>query len=283
MATVGIVSPGAMGAAIGRSLAGRRVVATLAGRSQRTRGLADRLELLPSLEDVAAAADIVFSVVPPGEALAVAEAIAAAAAATGARPLVADLNAVSPATVGAIGEAIRAAGLELVDGSISGPPPRPEGATRLYLSGPRAGELAALGFAGVEPIVVGDEVGTASALKMCTASVYKGTALLLAHALGTAQAEGVLEPVLADLRTSFPELLEGAERTIALAASKSPRYVGEMREIARTQAGAGFPQGLFDAIAAAYAAMAATELAGSTPEQAARADDLDATLRALRS
>ena len=75
MATVGIVSPGAMGSAIGRVLAdgGARVVATTAGRSERTERLADGLELLPALPDVVAASEIVLSVVPPGEALAVAD------------------------------------------------------------------------------------------------------------------------------------------------------------------------------------------------------------------
>ena len=282
--TVGVVSPGAMGAAMGRALAGpgRRVVATVDGRSDRTRGLAEGLELLADLQEVVAEADVVLSIVPPGEAGAVAGAVAAAAAETGGRPLVADLNAVSPATVRRLDGTLAAAGLELVDGSISGPPPRPGGATRLYLSGPRADVVAALGFVGAEPIVLGPAVGTASALKMCTASVYKGTALLLAHALGTAQAEGVLDPALADLRASFPELLDGAEQTIAMAAAKSPRYVGEMHEIADTQAGAGFPQSLFVAAAVAYEVIAASPLAAFTPEQAAAVDDLEAVLLALR-
>ena len=59
MTTIGIVSPGAMGSALGRSWAagGARVVATLAGRSERTRRLAHGLELLPSLTEVVAASD----------------------------------------------------------------------------------------------------------------------------------------------------------------------------------------------------------------------------------
>ena len=94
------------------------------GRSERTERLADGLELLPSLPDVVAASEIVLSVVPPGEALAVAEAICAAATTTGSRPLVADLNAVSPATAADVAARLAGAGLEAVDGSISGPPPR---------------------------------------------------------------------------------------------------------------------------------------------------------------
>ena len=84
------------------------------------------------------AADAVLSVVPPEAALDVAAALAAAASDLSAAPLVADLNAVSPATARRIEEVLREAGLELVDGSISGPPPTAPGTTRVYLSGARA-------------------------------------------------------------------------------------------------------------------------------------------------
>ena len=54
MNTVGIVSPGAMGSAVGHVLAagGARVVATLEHRSARTAKLAEGIELLPSLDAV---------------------------------------------------------------------------------------------------------------------------------------------------------------------------------------------------------------------------------------
>ena len=101
MDTIAIVSPGAMGSALGRGFAegGARVVATVAGRSSRTSDLAHGLELLPSLEAVIAEADVVLSVVPPGAALAVAQRVGAVARALGVHPLVVDLNAVAPATM----------------------------------------------------------------------------------------------------------------------------------------------------------------------------------------
>ena len=138
------------------------------------------------------------------------------------------------------------AGCDYVDGSISGAPPWTPGTTRIYLSGARAPEVASLPFSGVERIVVGTEVGAASAVKMSTASVYKGTSALLAHALLAADANGVLEHVLNDLRAGSPELVSNVERRLASAASKSPRYVAEMREIAATQAAAGLTPSLFE-------------------------------------
>ena len=125
MNTVGIVSPGFMGAGLGGALraGGARVVATVDGRSARSRRLAGEagLELLPTLRDVVGAADVVLVVTPPGEAVAAASAIRVAAGAAGSSPLVADLNAVSPTTMVRIQAAL--GDLRLVDGSISGPPP----------------------------------------------------------------------------------------------------------------------------------------------------------------
>jgi 3-hydroxyisobutyrate dehydrogenase-like beta-hydroxyacid dehydrogenase len=282
---VGVVSPGAMGSALGAALArsGSTVVATLAGRSARTRELAGRapLTLLPDLREVVAASDVVLSVVPPGSALATARDIASAATAAGHRPLVADLNATSPATVETVAAALRAGGLDLVDGSISGGPPWQGGATRIYLSGPRAREVADLAIDGVDVRILGAHLGTASALKMSTASVYKGIALLLTHALVTASAYGTVPDVVEDLRRVFPDLADEPEVRLAMAAAKSERYVAEMREIAETQASAGLSPALFEAIAAAYEAISASPAALAAPEQAALSTSLDDVLAAI--
>lgn len=267
MATVGIVSPGAMGSAVGAALrrGGERVVATLDGRSERSARLAADagLEFLPGVADVVAAADVVLSIVPPDQAESV-------AAGLGGARLLADLNAVSPETVQRIAPD--------VDGSISGPPPRDDapGATTIYLSGRRAGEVAALRFDGLRLIVVGEEVGSASAVKMSTASVYKGSTALLIQALRAAEHYGVLEHVLSDLG----DAAAGAGRRVAWAASKSGRYVGEMREISAAQADAGLEPALFEAMAQVYAAIAATPLAEASPEDAGA--DLAEALRRLR-
>ena len=286
MRTVGIVSPGAMGSAVGAAYAdsGARVVTTLAGRSERTRRLAAAagLEVLPDLDGVVAAADLVVSVAPPDQAEAVAAELAAAAARTGATPLVSDWNAVSPATARRIGATLEAAGLELVDGSISGGPPNAGYRTRVYLSGPRARELAESAPAWVDARVVGEEIGLASAVKMCTASVYKGFGALLTHALVTAEAHGVLAQVLDDLHDSFPRQLDRAARLVAVSATKAERYVGEMREIAATQATVGLPAALFEAMAEVYGAVARTPAAGDAPEDVEAEPDLPELLARLR-
>jgi 3-hydroxyisobutyrate dehydrogenase-like beta-hydroxyacid dehydrogenase len=264
MTTVGIVSPGAMGSAVGNALlrGGARVVSTVAGRSGRTVALARRaqLELLPGLDAVVREADVVLSIVPPAEAEVVAATLA------GAR-LLADLNAIAPATASRISPQ--------ADGSISGGPPWQAGTTTIYLSGPRAHQVAALPFEGVEVVIVGAEAGAASAVKMSTASVYKGSTALLTQALRAAEHYGVLEHVLDDLG----DLAKQAGRRIARAAAKSERFVGEMREIAAAQEAAGLTPALFEAMAEVYAELARTPLGQVAPEDAS--SDLEETLRAL--
>jgi 3-hydroxyisobutyrate dehydrogenase-like beta-hydroxyacid dehydrogenase len=274
-----------MGSAIGAAYraSGDRVVATVAGRSARTRALAEQagLELLPDLDAVLAGAEIVISIVPPGEAGAAAAAIATAAGRTGSHPLVSDWNAISPATARELEHSLARAGLELVDGSISGGPPRSDYRTRVYLSGRSASRLAASAPAWLDPRLVGDEVGRASAVKMCTASMYKGSSALLAHALLTAHTHGVLPQVLDDLGDSFPRQIDRAARQLAVSATKAERYVGEMREIAATQAEVGLTPALFEAMAEVWEVLARSPIAAKAPEAIPAEPDLVAVLAGL--
>ncbi|MCY1139966.1 DUF1932 domain-containing protein [Actinoplanes sp. Pm04-4] len=262
--TVGLVSAGFMGSGLGVALleGGARVVTTLEGRSERTGRLAAEagLEVLPALGDVVAVADVVLSVTPPGAAVETAQAIAAV---LGGRSdlVVADLNAVSPGTMARVAETL--AGARVVDGSISGPPPTVRPGARLYLSGVDAAAVAGLPWGGkVEPVVLGDQVGAASALKMCTGSVYKGLTALVTQAMRTAGAHGVLDAVLADLDRNG--LADSAG--VARSATKASRFVDEMREVAATQQSAGLTPDLFNAVADVYAGVARTQLADANPE-----------------
>jgi 3-hydroxyisobutyrate dehydrogenase-like beta-hydroxyacid dehydrogenase len=254
----------------------------VSGRSARTARLAERadLEPAPDLAAVVREADVVLSIVPPEAASSVVAELASVAASEGAHPLLVDLNAVAPATVTDAAAVAARGGCDLVDGSISGPPPSSSGSTRIYLSGPRADEVAGLPFDGVDVVRVGGAVGAASAVKMSTASIYKGTSALLVQALLAARSNGVLEHVLADLRAGSPESMANLERRLALAASKSGRYVGEMREIARAQDATGLTPSLFEAMADVYAALAASALADLDPEDV-QPGDLEAVLAGL--
>ena len=263
---------------------GAHVVATLEGRSERTARLAERadVEILPNLHALVGQADVILSIVPPEAATAVAKAVCNAAKGAS-NALFVEMNAIAPETVLQIESAVSGVGLETIDGSISGPPPWRPGTTRIYLSGQRAHEIAALPFDGVDRIVVGDGVGAASAVKMSTASVYKGSTAILLQALRSAHTNGVLEHVLRDLRAAAPELVANVERRLAMAASKSERYVGEMHEIARTQSGAGLTPALFEAMAEVYASLAVTPAAERAPEEIPDDESLPQILDAMRA
>jgi 3-hydroxyisobutyrate dehydrogenase-like beta-hydroxyacid dehydrogenase len=254
------------------------VVATAEGRSPRTRRLAGEagIEVLPTLADAVTVADVVLSVTPPGAAEAAARTIDAAVRAADVRPVLADLNAVAPATMTAIARTW--ADLPVADGSISGPPPTVSPGARLYLSGAGAPAVAGLPWGdNVRPVVLDAGVGAASALKMCTASVYKGLTGLVTQAMRVAGRHGVLDEVLADLAEN------GLDRSAGVpsAATKAARFVDEMREIAATQAAAGLTPALFEAFAEVYADIAATALAVGDPEAAGPPPAPDEMVRRL--
>ena len=236
MRTIGIVSPGAMGSALGRAwaTAGARVVATVVGRSERTAALASGLELLPDLDAVVAAGDLVVSICPP--------AAAEAVLALGHRGVQGDRHRLRCSSTRTPSHPTasppsphrrpRRASTSSTGPSAAGHP-SPGSDTMLYLSGARAAEVARVPAVGLRRSVVGDRVGQASAVKMCTASVYKGTTAVWAQALQTAEALDVLAPVLDDLAEELPAQVEGAARRVAVAAAKSARFVDEMESIAR--------------------------------------------------
>jgi 3-hydroxyisobutyrate dehydrogenase-like beta-hydroxyacid dehydrogenase len=279
--TVGLVGAGHMGSGLGWALreGGARVVTTLEGRSPRTARLAAAagLDLLPTLADVLRAADVVLVVTPPGAASQAAATIADAAGRTGATPLLVDLNAIAPMTITRIATMI--APLDLVDGSVSGAPPTVRPGARIYLSGPRAAAVADLPWKHVTPIVVDDRLGSASAVKMCTASVYKGLTGLYAQALRTAAYHHVLDHVVDDLHSGGLDPVPA----VALAATKAARYVPEMLEIAATQGGAGLTAALFEAYAEIWRQMATSPLAGSDPEAIDRTLPADAVVQRINS
>jgi len=267
MTVIGLVGAGHMGSGLGWALreGGHDVVTSLAGRSERTAQLAREagLRIAARPADVLAEADVVLVVTPPGAAVAAAQEIAATTVPN--RPLVVDLNATAPSTAVAAAEVVAAAGFDFVDGSISGPPPTVRPGARIYLSGHRAAEVAALRWTHARPVVVGDRVGSASAVKMSTASVYKGLMGLMTQAIRAAGAYDVLEPVMADLGESLATPYE-----VALAATKAHRYVAEMHEIAKSQAAAGLTPALFEAYAEIWADVAERPLADGRPETLTR-------------
>jgi len=250
--TIALLHPGEMGAAVGACLAerGLKVVWVSAGRSPATRGRAEAagLEDIGSLERALAAAPVVLSVCPPHGALALAREVARA----GFLGTYVDANAIAPETAREVARCVEAAGAAFVDGGIIGPPPGPGKSTRLYLSGARAAEVAAMFARTRLPAAVLDGgAGAASALKACYAAWTKGATALLAAIRTLARHEGVEETLLAEWRLSQPELPRRSEAILANA-RKAWRWIGEMEEIAASFEAAGLPGGFHLAAAEVY-------------------------------
>ena len=231
-----------MGAALGAELVGRghRVVWASDGRSAATaRRAGDAgLEDVGTGAELVSRSDVVLSVCPPHAAGDVAKSV------VGLDGIYVDANAVSPATAREIGGTAESAGAVFVDGGIVGSPPTEPGAARLYLSGERAGEIAALfDRTLVDARVISGEPGAASAMKVVYAAWTKGTAAMLLAIRELAREENVEAALLAEWRFSIPELLERWERAADSAKAKGWRWTAEMEEIAATFAAHGLPDG----------------------------------------
>lgn len=268
--TVGILSPGDMGHAIGAVLCQHqmRVITNLRGRSTRTIALAQAAGFSDVADDetLVREADMLLSILPPDRAFALAERIAAALHKTGATLLFVDCNAIAPGTTQAIEQRLAEAGASFADVGIIGGPPRPEGpGPRLYASGPHASDVELLRAYGLDVRVLGPQSGQASGLKMCYASVTKGLTALATEALVAGQVLGVQE-ALADEFQALP-LFRMLERSIPGMPPKAYRWVGEMEEIARTFAGLGLPPQMPEGAASLYRFIEGTILGAETPEQ----------------
>jgi 3-hydroxyisobutyrate dehydrogenase-like beta-hydroxyacid dehydrogenase len=244
--SVGLLHPGEMGAALGAALRtrGTTVLWASADRSEATarRATDSGLEDVGDVDELARRSDVIVSVCPPHAAVDLARFV------SGFRGLFVDANAVSPATAREIAAVVEAGGARFVDGGIVGPPPRTAGTTRLYLSGPDAPEVARVfEESALEPVVISDSVGAASATKMAYAAWTKGTAALLLAVRALARAENVEPTLVEEWRRSIPELPEQSQRAARSAGTKGWRWVGEMEQIAETFAAAGLPPGFHEA------------------------------------
>jgi 3-hydroxyisobutyrate dehydrogenase-like beta-hydroxyacid dehydrogenase len=248
--TIALLHPGNMGATIGAAAAtsGARVLWASKDRGNATRRRAEQAKLIDA-GDLSAAvrqSDVVLSVCPPHAAIDVARAVAAEKFSG----IYLDANAVSRSTAEEIGKIVSASGASFVDGGIIGSPVKQAGTTRLYLSGTRADEIAAL-FSGslLDARAIGAQPGAASALKVAYAAWTKCTDALVLAIRGYATHEGVDKALLEEWSVSQPALAKKCDRAAAVAVPKAWRYVGEMQEIAEAFQSAGLPTGFHQAAA----------------------------------
>jgi len=180
-------------------------------------------------------AALVISAVTAANDLAAAEA-AAMGLAPGAWFL--DLNSASPGQKQASARAVEAAGGRYVEAAVMAPIEPKRITAPILLGGPHARDFAgvagALGFDGAS--FYSEELGKASATKLCRSVMVKGTEALLAESMLAARAWGVEREVLGSLSNLLPS--DDWERLALYMISRSiehgTRRAEEMREAART-------------------------------------------------
>ena len=232
--TIAILAPGAMGSAVARRLSenGARVLTSLQGRSEATLKRASDAGMIGAEDDAIADADIILSIVPPGESVALAERLAALIARRNKKPIVVDCNAVNVDTVKRIEEIIGSAQAPFVDGGIIGFPPQPGGKSpAFYMSGEHARDVAVLKDFGLDIRVVEGPVGAASALKMSYAGIVKGLAGIGSAMVVAATKAGAADALRDELALSQPAILARLEVALPDMIPKAYRWVAEMREI----------------------------------------------------
>jgi 3-hydroxyisobutyrate dehydrogenase-like beta-hydroxyacid dehydrogenase len=267
---IAILMPGDMGHGVGRALRqhGHDVMTCLAGRSARTRGLAEAAEMrdCASLDALAVEADLILSILPPDAAVAQATTVAAAMTATGARPVYVDCNAISPMTARQVGAIITAAGAPFIDCGIIGLAPGKGKETRFHVSGPDTSAMERLNGKGITVLPMGPEIGRASALKMVYAGLTKGTMTLHTAILTAARQLGVYDETIAEFTDSQPAALEAMRNRVPRIPADAGRWIGEMEEIAATLASVGVTPGFHEGAAEICRLLDRTPFAAETRE-----------------
>jgi len=232
---VAVIAPGMMGAAVGKRLVdnGVKVLTSLTGRSAETAARAKAAGMAAAGDEEIAASDFILSILPPGDAVALAERFQPALKASNSKPVYVDCNAINPKTVDRVAAVIAPTDCPFVDSGIIGSPPKPgDAGPRFYASGPAAPRFATLRQYGLDVRVLDGAMSAASALKMSYAGITKGTQAIGAAMMLAATRAGSAEALFAELSSSQKEMFAWFKRGLALMPPKAYRWVAEMHEIA---------------------------------------------------
>ncbi|KAJ6449754.1 hypothetical protein C8R45DRAFT_1084131 [Mycena sanguinolenta] len=250
MSTLAVVAPGAMGAAIAARLSASGAGTILTNLDDRSEATIQRAHASgmqhASWSEIALRARYIYSIVPPKDALAIAQSIIAVHAAVAherSAPLVfVDCNAVNPESMKRMAALFDGTGITLLDGVVIGIPPTAEFNPAIYVSADPKDVVAldeftrvSIGFGlNVRPLKgEGAGIGDASAVKMAHSGIVKGTIglfttmILAANAASSSTASGLAHA----LDFSQPGLSDVLIRLLPEALPKAYRFVAEMEQV----------------------------------------------------
>lgn len=198
-----------------------------------------------------------------------------------------DLNSASPGTKKECAALIEAAGAHYVEAGVMTSVPPYGIQVPMLLGGKFAKSLAqALSLWELDAKAVSDDIGVASAIKMCRSVMIKGLEALVIESYSTARAYGVEDFMIPTLQETFPSIDWTAQGAyfFSRVMQHGQRRAEEMRESARTVEEAGFEPLMTGAIANKQQWVADQAKAGvfkDVPKNAAQNGDWQAFADAL--
>jgi 3-hydroxyisobutyrate dehydrogenase-like beta-hydroxyacid dehydrogenase len=148
-----------------------------------------------------------------------------------------DLNSISPDTKRKLASRIKPSKGKFVEGAVMAGVPTPRLKVPMLLGGPHALEAAErLRSIGMNATALSDQIGVASAVKMCRSVMMKGLEALAVECLFAAWQYGAENAVLQSLAATFPSLGWNdhlPDYLIGRVAQHGRRRAVEMREVAQ--------------------------------------------------
>jgi len=240
---LGVVGYGEVGRVLASGLAPRVGVVSawdLLFNDNRVRdAVAPGVKACASFQEMYGQADLVVSAVTAAQALDVAE---DAGMHIRDGSIFLDLNSASPATKKRCAAMLSAGGAHYVDAGVMASVPPYGIRVPMLLSGPRAAELAeTLNGWGMDARAVSEEVGVASAIKMCRSVMVKGLEALVLESYATARHYGVEDHLMTSLAETFPGMdwQQQGSYYFQRVAQHGKRRAEEMFEASRTVRDAG--------------------------------------------
>lgn len=259
------------------------VATCLKDRSNRTKLLAQKVGIMviPDYEQLVSEVDMILSILVPAQATKAATTMSNALKTTGEKIIYVDCNAISPDTVRNIETVITKTGSTFIDAGIIGPPPSRKGITHFYASGSKAHQFEILNKYGLDIRVIGTQIGQASGLKMVYAALTKGTTAITIELLIAAKRMNIYHSLIDELQNSQQERYLSMKKGLPLMPSKAKRWIGEMKEIAKTFESTGLTPKIFQGAADIYHFVGESELAKETPENMDKNRTLDTVINLL--
>ena len=243
---------GDMGLSVGIYLlkSGFKVLTNIDGRSEKTIKNVKSTNIKNTTQsDLVMKSDIILSIIPPDSSVQVAQQLSELSQLNSKPITYVECNAISPNTTQFIEKSFMTKAFKnskYIDGSIIGTAPNDTYKPNLYISGKYAKDIESLKSQAFRIINLGRNLEAASSIKMCYASLTKGTNALWISLLLLSEKLNIFDELIEELNYSQKDSLTKMKNQIPKLPTKSGRWIAEMREIASTYKSQNLHPGSFD-------------------------------------